>query len=78
VRIIEDIGSTDINFTVLDTNLVLHLTDESKLEIFSANRSAGSVRVLKDSLLESDVRLFHLGKQALISRDNKIFKINLQ
>ena len=78
VRIIEDIGSTDINFTVLDSNLVLHLTDESKLEIFSANRSAGSVRVLKDSLLESDVRLFHLGKQALISRDNKIFKINLQ
>jgi len=77
VRTIADIGSTDINFTVLDTGVVLHVIDDGKLEIFSSLRNSARVRVLEDPFLEGDVRLFHLGKQALVASGRKLFKVSL-
>ncbi len=35
LRRIVDVATTDIEFTVLDTGVVLHLTDDDRLEIFS-------------------------------------------
>jgi hypothetical protein len=78
VRSINDISSIDINFTVLDTGVVLHLIDDNKLEVFSSNINSPDVRTLQDPLLETDVRLFHTGKQALIARGPKLCKISLQ
>jgi len=78
VRSINDISSIDINFTVLDTGVVLHLIDDNKLEVFSLHLNSTDVRTLEDPLLETDVRLFHTGKQALIARGPKLCKISLQ
>ena len=77
VRTVHDSASTDINFTVLDSGIVLHITD-GKLELFSTKMNSASVRILSDPLLESDVRLFHHGTQALIARGRELFKISLQ
>jgi hypothetical protein len=78
VRSINDISSIDINFTVLDTGVVLHLIDDNKLEVFWSNINSPDVRTLQDPLLETDVRLLHTGKQALIARGPKLCKISLQ
>jgi hypothetical protein len=77
VRVVVDIASTDINFTVLDSGVALHLID-GKMELFSTEKHAASVRTLRDPLLETDVRLFHQGNQALIARGNKLYKISLR
>jgi len=78
LRRLTDVTITGIEFTVLDTGVVLHLTDENELEIFSASRGSASTRTINDPALDDDVRLFHTGKQALLARDNKLYKMSLR
>jgi hypothetical protein len=78
VRLLTDVMTTSIDFTVLDTGVVLHLIDENELEIFSTSGSATNTRSISDPALEGDVKLFHTGKQALIARDNKLFRVGLR
>jgi hypothetical protein len=78
LRTINDTSSIDLNFTVLDTGVALHLLDDNKLEVFSSNKNSPGLRTLQDPLLETDVRLLHTGTQALIARGPKLCKISLQ
>lgn len=78
VRLLADVMTTSIEFTVLDTGVVLHLTEENQLEIFSTSRSATSIRTIGDPALQGDVRLFHTGKQALLARENKLYRVGLR
>jgi hypothetical protein len=78
VRVSNDVSQLDLNFTVLDTGVVLHLVDDNKLEVFSTNKNSTNVRTLQDQLLETEINLFHTGKQALIARGPKLCKISLQ
>ena len=78
VRVISDVVTNVIDFTVLDNGIVLHLTEDNKLEIFSRVRGSASIRVVGDPALEGDVRLLHSGTQALIARGKKLYKIKLQ
>jgi hypothetical protein len=43
LRIVPECSSTNINFTVLDSGVVLHMTDEDNLEIFSRLRDAAKL-----------------------------------
>ncbi|HEY9502743.1 MAG TPA: hypothetical protein VIR01_14005, partial [Pyrinomonadaceae bacterium] len=58
--------------------VVLHLTDENELEIFSASSRTVSVRTISDPALDGDVRLFHTGKQALLAREDKLYRVSLR
>ena len=78
VRTFVDVTTTDINFTVLDNDIVLDMSDEGKLEIFSRHKGSANVRVLEDPFLQGDVRLFHVGKQAFAASGHKLFKISLK
>lgn len=78
VRVINDVMTTSIDFTVLDNGIVLHLVEDNKLEVFSKARGAANIRLVSDPVLEGDVRLFHTGTQALIARGSKLYKIKLQ
>jgi len=78
LRIISDTSSIDINFTVLDTGVALHLVDDNKLEVFLSSQNSPGLRTFQDALLETDVRLLHSGKQALIAHGRKLCKISLQ
>jgi len=73
-----DISSVDLNFTVLDSGVVLHVIENNELELFAATKNSTDLRTVRDPLLETDVRLFHTGKQALIARGRKLCKISLQ
>lgn len=77
VRCINDVETTSIDFTVLDSGIVLHLIDD-RLEVFSSKSGTANVRMINDPALEDDIQLFHIGSQALMARGNKLYKIKLQ
>jgi hypothetical protein len=77
LRIVAQCSSTNINFTVLDSGVVLHMTDEDNLEIFSRVKDAASIKVLQDPAIQGDIRLFHIGAQALIGRGSTLYKIRM-
>jgi hypothetical protein len=78
LRVVLECSSTYINFTVLDSGVVLHMTDEDNLEIFSRLKDAANIRVVQDPAMQGDVRLFHVGAQALIARGNTLYKIKMK
>lgn len=78
LRVTPDIASTGIDFTVLDTGVVLHLTDEDALEVFARHKGSDHVKIIQDAAVQSDVKLFHIGAQALLARGSKLYKISLR
>ena len=76
VRKLPDVTTSDIEFTVLDTGVVLHLIDD-KLEIFSSTKDSAKLSVLEDEALKDDLKLFHTGKQALMAKGRKLYKFKL-
>jgi hypothetical protein len=78
VRVGTDVNLTNINFTVLDSGVSLHLNDEDELEVFSALKGSAKIRVISDTALRGDVRLFRTGSQALFGRGHKLYKLSLR
>src|SRR5215207_8013547 len=76
-RVAPDVSSTDINFTVLDTGVVLLLTDEGALEVFSRRKGAPAARTCQDPAVGADARLFHTGAQAYVARGTKLYKFTM-
>jgi hypothetical protein len=77
-RVVPDVSSTDINFTVLDSGVVLHLTDEGALEVFSRRKDSTDIKTIHDPSIGDDARLFHTGGQALIARGSKLYKFTMR
>src|SRR5258705_3782099 len=77
-RVVPKVSSSNINFTVLDSGVVLRMTDEDNVEIFSRVKGVDKIRVVQDPALQGDVRLFHVGAQALIARGNTLYKITMK
>lgn len=77
-RVVPDVSSTDLNFTVLDTGVVLHLTDEGALELFSRRKGAPDVRTFDDPAVGADARLFHTGAQAYVARGPVLYKFTMR
>ena len=76
-RKLPDVSATDIEFTVLDTGVVLQLIDDDKLEVFSSMKDSMKISVLEDEALKDDLKLFHTGKQALLAKGRKLYKFKL-
>jgi hypothetical protein len=72
-----DVATTDIEFTVLDTGVVLHLTDDDRLEVFSSAKDSAKLSLLDDPVLKEDLKLFHKGTQALLAKGRKLYKFRL-
>lgn len=77
-RVVSDVSSIDINFTVLDSGVVLHMADEGTLEVFTRYKNSPDVKIFQDPSVSGDVRLFHTGGQALIARGNKLYKFTMR
>ncbi len=78
LRIMSDIQASGIDFKVLDSGVVLHLTDEDKLEVFFRQKDSTTIKVIQDPAIEGGVKLFNSGVQALIARGPRLYKIKLQ
>lgn len=77
VRTLADVATGDIDFTVLDTGVVLHFTDDDKLEVFSATKDSVKLSAFEDPALKGDLKLFHTGKQALIAKGRTLYRFRL-
>jgi len=77
-RRLDDIVSTGIEFTVLDSGIVLHLAEDGRLEIFPNVKDSAKIRVIRDQALDEDLRLFHTGTQALFAGGPSLYKIRLK
>ena len=77
VRRLPDVTTTDIEFTVLDTGVVLHLTDDNNLEVFSSVKDSAKCSVLEDPALKENLKLFHTSSQALMAKGRNLYKFNL-
>jgi hypothetical protein len=78
VRAVLDVQFSGLNFTVLDTGICLHLTENDELEVFSAAMGSDAMRVISDTAIAGDARLFHLGRQALIARGNRLYRFSMR
>lgn len=78
VRVIQNVSANDINFTVLDSGVVISVTDEGSLEVFSRFKHSVDVKQITDPAISGDTKLFHVGKQSMIARNNKLFKISMR
>lgn len=78
VRTLPDVATSDIDFTVLDTGVVLHLIDDdNKLEVFAATNDSTKLSVFADEALKDDLKLFHTGKQALLAKGRRLYTFKL-
>ena len=77
LRRLLDVANTDVEFTVLDTGVVLHLTDDDRLEVFSSSHGSAKLSLLDDPVLKDELRLFHKGTQALLAKGRKLYKFKL-
>jgi hypothetical protein len=77
VRKLPDVTNPGIEFTVLDTGVVLHLIDDDRLEVFSSMKNSMKFSVLEDEALRVDLKLFHTGRQALMAKGRKLYKFKL-
>jgi hypothetical protein len=73
-----DVSSTDINFAVLDTGVVLNLTDEGALELFPRRKGAPDFKTFEDPAVGADARLFRVGPQAYVARGHRLYKFNMR
>ena len=78
LRIVANISSTSIDFTVLASGVVLHISDEDTLEVFSRRKGSHDIKAIQDAFIQADVRLFHNGAQALIARGSRLYKIRMR
>jgi hypothetical protein len=77
-RVVPNISPTTLDFVVLDSGVVLHMTDEDTLEVFSRLKNSSGIKIIQDPSVRGDVRLFHTGAQALISRGRSLYKISMR
>ena len=77
LRRLPDVATTGIEFTVLDTGVVLHLNDDNNLEIFSSAKDSAKLSVLEDQALKENLKLFHTGTQALMAKERNLYKFSL-
>ena len=77
-RLLPNVASTEINFTVLDSGVVLHAADEDTLEVFSRRKGFAEIKAVRDPAVRGDARLFHTGAQALFARGAKLYKIKMR
>jgi len=75
VRVVKDISPAGLNFIVLETGVVACITEEEKLELFSAKRGNPAVKVISDDALGGDMKLFEHQGKATIWRDKQIFRL---
>jgi len=78
VRIQKFIQVSEINFAVLETGIVLHMTDTGILEVFKAVPGAKDIMEIDDQAIDTDCVLMKDGNQAMFARGEKLYKFSMQ
>lgn len=76
VSIVED-SDYYINFTVLETGVVIEICEDGKLSIFLNNLNKYAIKEIKDKAISTDWKLAHCGSKALFYKDKKVFELKM-
>jgi hypothetical protein len=78
LRKVDDISYVGINFTVLDNGIVVHINENEELEIFSNKKDSSTIKVIDNSLISGDMKLFNDGVQVMFSKGKKLYKLKMK
>lgn len=77
-RIIENVVPMGLNFTVLSNGVVVCITEEEKVEIFSSRKGSPDVKSITDPAIKADMRVCHSGTQVKIAHGQKMYNISVK
>jgi len=77
-QIDEDIDSPTVNFAVLDTGVVINITDEEVVELFRREPESRKVKQITGSGVDSRVRLFSEAGTAMFYYKNKVYSMTMR
>ena len=66
---------TDINFVVLSNGVVILISDDGEMEIFSNNIDHMNIKEIRNKVIRTDMKLCCDGTQARFYQDDKIYTI---
>jgi len=78
LRKVDNITPTGINFTVNDAGVCTLMNEDEKMEAFSSKNGGGTIKVLDDPALESDMKLYHDGAKIVFTKANKLYSISMR
>lgn len=73
-----DVPLVGINFTVLDSGVVVLMNENEEIELFSRTCGKMGVKIIADHAITGDCRLFSRGVQTLFARDGRLFKFTMK
>lgn len=78
IRKVENITYVGINFTVLDNGIVVHINENEELEIFSNRKEESTLKVIDNSAISGDMKLFNNGTQVVFAKNKKLYKLKMK
>lgn len=77
-KVVNDISGNEINFVVLDNGMVVMISEDGILEMFTNRPASSQWRVIKDPDIHSDMHLCRDGQKVLFFKDNSLYNLKLQ
>ena len=87
LRVVSDISPMGLNFVTLDSGICVCLTEEEKLEAFSAKKDShrpsggvnkGPMKVVDDEAIDSNMKLLKVTGKVGFERGGKIYIMSLK
>ena len=76
-RLVAGVAYQGINMTVSDAGVCVLLDEEERLELFRNVKDGGSVKLLEDPVIGSDMMLYHDRTKIFFARGNKLYQISV-
>lgn len=77
-RKVENVPLMGLNFVTLPSGICVSITEEEKLEAFSAAMLSKAIRVVEDPVIGSDMRLLLAQGRAAFERGSKVYSLSLK
>ncbi len=78
LRKVDNISYVGINFTVLDNGIVVHINEDEEMEIFSNKKDSSTVKVIDNSAIHGDMKLFNDGMQVVFAKGKKLYRLKMK
>jgi len=74
----DDVDFQPVNFTVLDSGVVIQITDDDGIEIFYNTPTKGDLKRVEDPAIDSSMRLTKDGTSVLFFKGNKLHSMKMK
>ena len=74
----DDVDFLPVNFTVLDSGVVIQITDDDGIEVFFNSPTKGDLKRIEDPAIDSSMRLCKHGTRVLFFKGNKLHSMKMK